>query len=248
MARVVPVFFVTLSVLFQAAWGSAIGFKNVGVTGGNVIDIEQAPYMALLYTQPDAPCGGVIIDEQYILTSSACCNQRTEDLYCFVGTNRKEQLGRAVIIDKIFKYPRDLKPSICLIKLQEPLRFSDAVAKIELNDGSIILSRDTIATLTAFGAENSNDVSLKELRQGEIPISDVDWCKKEDKRLGDLQLCAGDQDHNGCYGDVGGALTVENTLVGVLAVVPNDCKYQPSRFARISSYKQWIDQVIRQNS
>ncbi|XP_063368694.1 trypsin-1-like [Cydia amplana] len=226
---------------------SFIGSKNVGVTGGNVIDIEQAPYMALLYTQPDAPCGGVIIHEKYILTSATCCNQRTEDLYCFVGTNRKEQLGRAVIIDKLIKYPQDLKPSICLIRLQEPLRFSDTVAKIELNDGSIILSRDTIATLTAFGAENSNDVSIKELRQGEVPISDVDWCKKEDKRLGDLQLCAGDQKHNGCYGDVGGALTVEDTLVGVLAVVPNDCKYQPSRFARISSYKPWIEQKISQN-
>ncbi|XP_047999157.1 trypsin-1-like isoform X2 [Leguminivora glycinivorella] len=220
---------------------------NVGVTGGNAIYVEQAPYMALLYTQPDAPCGGVIVDEKYILTSSVCCNQRTEDLYCFVGTNRKEQLGRAVIIDQIIKYPKDLKPSICLIRLREPLRFSNTVAKIQMNDGSIILSRDTVATLTAFGAENSNDVSsLKELRQGEIPISDVDWCKKEDKRLDDLQLCAGDQEHNGCYGDVGGALTVDNILVGVLAVIPNDCKYQPSRFARISSYKQWIDQVIRQ--
>ncbi|MGK0316553.1 MAG: trypsin [Saprospiraceae bacterium] len=116
------------------------------IIGGEPIDISDAPWNVSFEKTVDGSvghyCGGVIINEYWIVTSAHCISRdpRSEYFYCsHIHAGATDQTndndGQRVKVDYVITHP-DWESSsgsgfdMAMVKLKEPLVFSDNVQPI----------------------------------------------------------------------------------------------------------------------
>lgn len=116
------------------------------INGGQETEIELAPFMASLREGGDGNfkhlCGAVIISPKYLLTAAQCFYSEQVDWFgVTVGTNEKNDasvdihsIKRIVVHEEYDAFAAPFKHDIALIELDEPLKFSNRVNMIPLNN------------------------------------------------------------------------------------------------------------------
>lgn len=212
------------------------------IIGGSAVDISQRPYQAAIFANGEFIAGGVIINNQWILTAAHVVHNRsTSSITVSTGyTNLNNDPARSSV-SQIYKHPsyiysNDPVPyDIALIKLSKPIVFGSNRKPIAISNLESY-STGTIATVSGWGRRGKNGpVSTNQLYKTNISIS---ACNNK-------MIKAGTSSTSAYQGDSGGPLTISSSngdrLIGlVVGGDTNDPSNNPTFYTNVGSFYSWI--------
>ncbi|KGL83772.1 Coagulation factor X, partial [Tinamus guttatus] len=171
---------------------------------------------ALLHEGDHLFCGGTILNEYFILTAAHCAKQPGE-LVVLVGDmdTEKQEQGEAVhrvekrIIHDAFDF-QTFDSDIALIKLKEPIKFSEYVIPACLPEEDFateVLMRQPSGIISGFGSIVFRGPLARRMKVFQIPYVDMDTCKPAiNLTVTENMFCAGysKDGRDACLGDGGG--------------------------------------------
>ncbi|XP_044258893.1 serine protease nudel-like [Tribolium madens] len=239
---------------------------NSRVVGGKASQPTAWPWVVSIYKNGVFHCGGVLINDLWILTAAHCVDRFWFFYYEIqVGILRRfsyspmEQSRWATVAIPHESYnKRSLKNDIALMKLSKPVRFNRYVRPIclpsEMTAGDDFLrgpKPNTVCVTVGWGATVEHGTDPDHLREVEVPI--LPTCKHIEDKEGD-EICAGlsEGGRDACQGDSGGPLMCQNEknrsqwyLAGIVShgegcARPNE----PGVYTKVSKYIGWIHENI----
>ncbi|XP_034249333.1 uncharacterized protein LOC117650158 isoform X2 [Thrips palmi] len=235
------------------------------VVGGKPAKPGAWPWVVAMYRDGVFHCGGVIVDESWILTAAHCVDgYERHYLEIQAGMLRRfsfspmEQTRTINFVVKHDKYnPEDMRNDIALVHVAEPLRLNRWVRPIALADwggehGPLDPPAGTQCTAVGWGATVEHGPDPDHMREVRVPVLAA-CVHPEDRRSGGL--CAGlyEGGKDACQGDSGGPLLCrmpeDPTRFYAAGVVshgegcarPNE----PGAYTRVSRFIHWIHDTIR---
>lgn len=140
------------------------------VIGGDLVDISVAPWQVSVEIDDNHVCGGVIINEHWILTATHCFTNLLGNQTTFTGDNVKihagwsdqtdNENGQRIEVDLIKLHP-NWNPTngvndLALLRLKKPLCFDDDVKPVLVNPGGVNnFDENTIGFTTGWGSMGS---------------------------------------------------------------------------------------------
>ncbi len=208
--------------------------KNAAkIIGGQDAKSTSWPWMAALLNSSTSDfynaqfCGGVLIDDSWILTAAHCVTydkidrpKLPNDIEVSVGIHDLDSFnGPRHDVTAIYRHPdydtTSLVNDIALLRLatpsgQQPIQLFSGETEEEL-DGSLI---GVMTTLIGWGRNSSINSGYYPtiLQQVELPVVSNNNCSAYYGPLPDSQICAGYSPGSGkdaCVGDSGGPLMVQ---------------------------------------
>ncbi|XP_041565310.1 trypsin beta-like [Drosophila elegans] len=228
----------------------AIGFLSAGrvsrpeerIIGGQNIEIEQAPWQVSLQVNGEHSCGGSIYSKDIIITAAHCLYEKerrleAKDFLIRVGSSLWNSKGTLVKVAAIRSHENynstNLTKDIAVMRLSEPLNFTDKVKSIPLAERNP--APGTVAMVSGWGATSTYPkLSYPVHLQGvDVLILGVNQ----------FFLFAGSYGQTSCFGDSGGPLVVDQQLVGVVSGVFEYCD-GPTQFISVSDERSWLLNAI----
>ncbi|XP_058798968.1 mite allergen Eur m 3-like isoform X2 [Phymastichus coffea] len=230
------------------------------VVNGENVKLGERPFQVSLQASSHF-CGGSIANEYWIITAAHCVSGRSgSSINVIVGTINlkkpyKSHRSEQIIIHERYASSDSHRNDIALIKLAEPITFSDRVKPVELPKPYTKVKTNSSAVLSGWGGTvNTWSPTPDDLQKATIFIADPEYCNKimKEKRMTiyPTHICANDPSirRGQCNGDSGGPLTVDNKLTGIVSwsIKDPDCastKY-PGVYTRVSEFVDWIYKYI----
>lgn len=200
------------------------------------------------------------MNENYALTAAHCVHKgEPQDFTLYFGILRQNDTKTAtlryvveVVVHENYYYPTP-DNDIALLKLDEPLQYSNVIQPIKLpNTKEDFISQ--LVTVSGWGETESLDsTSSEELRYIHQRIMERKICKERaimaepPVQLTKGMLCATTHDEEPrtiCRGDSGGPVVLKDTsiLVGIASfVVGYECGDTTDYYVRVSHYIDWIE-------
>ncbi|CAH2232285.1 jg25452 [Pararge aegeria aegeria] len=232
------------------------------VVGGKPSQPTAWPWTVALYRDGMFHCGGVIINQNWIMTAAHCVNKFWQHYYeVQVGMLRRfsfspqEQNYRIthVIVNQNYNQ-ESMKNDLSLLRVKPGIQFSRWARPICLPSPEVAGSdwmwgppAGTICTAVGWGATEERGPDPDHMREVEIPI----WenCKHEEDQSG-KEICAGFMagGKDACQGDSGGPLLCRNPMntqqwyVAGIVSHGDGCgrKDEPGVYTRVSLFVPWI--------
>ena len=228
------------------------------IIGGSSADIVDFPYqVALLGGTSSARyqqfCGGSILSNYWVVTAAHCVDDLSaRDVYVLAGTdflsvgNVRANRVRNILVHPGW-YPSTFENDVALLRLKDPLRYSERITPINLPSVEIT---DFTGVVSGWGNMSTSGSSFpQQLQAASVAfVSDISCAEVYGASFdSDSMLCAGDVDFlfDSCDGDSGGPLQVlidgEWTLAGIVswgigcAIDP-----YPGVYTRVYSFESWI--------
>ncbi|CAH1186896.1 unnamed protein product, partial [Phyllotreta striolata] len=231
------------------------------IVGGKPSQPAAWPWLVSIYKNGNFHCGGVLINEWWIVTATHCVDKYWQFYYEIqAGSLRRfsyapmEQHRWASVVIPNRNYDRTtLKHDIALMKLSSPVRFNRYIRPVclptEFTAGRDFMagpSPGTICTTIGWGATMEHGADPDHVREVQVPI---EKCTHKDD-LGDEDICAGlaEGGKDACQGDSGGPLLCRNPnnpnqwyLAGVVShgegcARPNE----PGVYTNVAKYVGWL--------
>ncbi|CAG9768789.1 unnamed protein product [Ceutorhynchus assimilis] len=243
--------------------------KDSRVVGGKPSQPASWPWLVSIYKNGIFHCGGVLINELWIVTASHCADRYWQYYYeVQAGALRRFSYSPmdqrrwviAVVVHEFYS-KTNLRNDIALMKLSAPIRYNRYVRPIclpsETTSGKDYLNSPTagtICTTVGWGATAEHGADPDHMREVEVPI--LHHCKhKEDSDT--EEICAGltEGGRDACQGDSGGPLMCRNPnnpnqwyLAGIVShgegcARPNE----PGVYTRVSKYMGWMAENTRED-
>ncbi|XP_057339605.1 serine protease nudel [Microplitis mediator] len=231
------------------------------IVGGRASQPQAWPFLVAIHRDGYFHCGGVVINENWVLTAAHCVdNHHSHHYQIFAGLLRRfsfspmAQTRQAKFIVPHPEYvSRTMTNDLALIKLNEPLRFNRWIRATCLPIpawGNIPRVNETCTTI-GWGATVENGPDPDHLREVEVPI--LSKCKRRHDQSNGI-ICAGlsEGGKDACQGDSGGPLMCNvpdsNSRWYVAGIVshgegcarPNE----PGAYTRVSYFHPWINETI----
>jgi len=240
-------------------------FPQSDIVGGEDCDISEYPWQAAIYADGYL-CGASVIHQYWILTAAHCVEEGNqvfdaEDITVGVGSSNSyaglfgaggdEYAVEEVISHTGFNW--NMNNDIALLKLAEPIVFSDDVQPI-----SIICSDQVDAgvqevgvttTITGWGDTEgtTNSTSLQYIEVPIVSTSDPDVNYNNINSNTMFLAGAVDGGMDSCQGDSGGPVAVRNIedtgwlLIGITSW-GQGCADEgyPGVYTKVSNYIEWI--------
>ncbi|XP_064071521.1 serine protease nudel isoform X2 [Vanessa tameamea] len=232
------------------------------VVGGKPSQPAAWPWMVALYRDGVFHCGGVIINQNWVMSAAHCVNKFWQYYYeVQVGMLRRfsfspqEQNHRVTHIIVNHNYNQeDMKNDLSLLRVKPGIQFSRWVRPICLPSPEVAGAdwmwgppAGTICTAVGWGATVEHGPDPDHMREVEVPIWDK--CKHQDD-LDGKEVCAGlvEGGRDTCQGDSGGPLLCRNPLntqqwyVAGIVSHGDGCarKGEPGVYTRVSLFVSWI--------
>ncbi|XP_034829653.1 serine protease nudel [Maniola hyperantus] len=232
------------------------------VVGGKPSQPTAWPWVVALYRDGMFHCGGVIINQNWIMSAAHCVHKFWQHYYeVQVGMLRRfsfspqEQNHRVTHIIVNQNYNQEtMKNDLSLLRVKPGMQFSRWARPICLPSREVAGSdwkwgpaAGTICTAVGWGATKERGPDPDHMREVEIPI----WerCKHEEDQSG-KEICAGlmEGGKDACQGDSGGPLLCRNPInaqqwyVAGIVSHGDGCgrKDEPGVYTRVSLFVPWI--------
>ncbi|XP_054006397.1 serine protease nudel [Hylaeus anthracinus] len=239
--------------------------SQMRVVGGRASHPKAWPFLVAIYKDGSFYCGGVILNEMWVLTAAHCLNMYMGHYFeVEAGLLRRlsfspmaqSRKARYTIVHPRYN-SEDMRNDIGMIMLDEPLRFNRWVRPVCLPEADILGAMwrfkpepGSICVAIGWGATKEHGLDSDHLREVEVPI--LKSCKYAVDR-NDATICAGypQGGRDACQGDSGGPLMCKNPYAKshwyVAGIVshgegcgrPNE----PGTYTKVSYHLEWIREV-----
>ncbi|KAJ8339916.1 hypothetical protein SKAU_G00345490 [Synaphobranchus kaupii] len=249
---------------------------------------KRVPWQALLYYGESVLQGGLgggaLVSDRWILTSGRnlflndtqgpAKGKPTGTFKVYVGLTDRNLVepSNEVEVEKMVVHPCFQKSSnwdhnLALIKLKEPVTFSESVMPIPLPEAGQHLEEKvgTWGILAGWGW-GIHFTFADRLKYMVVPVVSQELCQAEyvqtnltvhnTPRVDNRTFCGGASayDENACFGDEGGALAVldpANNKVYAAGILSYDKSCRAKKYTvytKLSAYMPWINSVMRGDS
>lgn len=233
--------------------------NNGRVVGGLLAEKNQFPWQAALTCCQDgfllqscSGCGGSLISKNFILTAGHCTEKQTHFDIELGSIHRFQAEEYLKSIEKIEHPEYDsvkLENDVALIKLPRDVKLSEAIQIVPLVSANIgdLVKKNVLASGFGLKTFRARTPSLKLNFIGLNIIDNASSSKAFVTTISKMQMCAVAQSsyQTLCSGDSGGPLVMHDgnsyVQVGVISFTYENCvPGEPTGYARVSSYKNWI--------
>uniref|UniRef100_A0A8C6R9J8 Chymase 1, mast cell n=1 Tax=Nannospalax galili TaxID=1026970 RepID=A0A8C6R9J8_NANGA len=234
----------------------ALGFSVPGdIIGGTECKPHSRPYMAYLEIVTSQnylrACGGFLIRRDFVLTAAHCAGRSIKVLLGAHNKTVKEDTWQTLEVEKQFPHPNyddDLiLHDIMLLKLKEKANLTLAVGTLPLPAQFNFIPPGRMCRAVGWGRTNVNESASDTLQEVKMRLLDPQACTHFSLHH-NLQLCVGNpRKRQSVYkGDSGGPLLCAGVAQGIASYVHRNAK-PPAVFTRISHYRPWINEILREN-
>ncbi|XP_060744879.1 transmembrane protease serine 5 [Tachysurus vachellii] len=237
------------------------------IIGGIDATLGRWPWQVSLYYSNRHTCGGSIITSQWIITAAHCVSTyrlhqvSSWVVYAGIVTRNAAKLAQymgytveKIIYNKNYNH-RSHDSDIALVKLRNPLNFSDTIRPVCLPQYNHELPGGTLCWISGWGYTQPDEVHIPDtLKEAQVPLISTKKCNSSCMYNGEItprMLCAGHTEGNidACQGDSGGPLVCQDDnvwrLVGVVSwgtgcAEPN----HPGVYTKVAEFLGWIYETI----
>ncbi|MGZ3097051.1 S1 family peptidase [Streptomyces sp. H72] len=235
------------------------------IIGGTEVPNDAYPFMAALLGPEEGNawqrqnCGGSLVDQQFVLTAAHCISEPRDAPDIVIGRTvlSNSRQGQVRHSKRVFVHPlyQENKSEdgeagpydAALVKLDEPV--SDIVpVRLPTTGTDSLIRPGQTATLIGWGTTDTEiEHSPDRLRRVDVPILSHDECETTSTDYDrDVEICAGADGKDSCYGDSGGPLLravpgrERYYQIGIVSRGPG-CAEQggPSTYTSTSSAELW---------
>ncbi|XP_055389892.1 trypsin alpha-3-like [Condylostylus longicornis] len=245
-----------LNVKAQESTNSSIALEP-RIVGGVPQKIKDRRFQVAVVV-PDFICGGTILNMKWILTAVQCILDATYDkTYVRAGSNNWNYGGVVKWARRIIPHPdyfqKTRDSDIALILLRDPLPESNYISGIALADH--LPAEGTRLKMSGYGTIYQGADRAPYLLSVYVNMLSKLTCEDHYRGTGyvitDTMFCA--KGPNGgkafCYGDIGGPLTYNGRLLGVISwSIGCVGDTYPNVFTSVPMFKGWIDDMMRKYS
>ncbi|XP_058689952.1 coagulation factor X-like isoform X1 [Poecile atricapillus] len=237
-------------------------YVDTRIVGGDECPPGQCPWQAVLLDEEGEEfCGGTVLNENFILTAAHCINQ-SKEIKVVVGKvhrEKKEPSESMHTVDKIFVHSKFVAETydndIALLKLKEPIRFSEYVVAACLPKADFaneVLMNQRSGRVSGFGHEFDGGELSKKLKVLEVPYVNRSTCKQSTSYVfTENMFCAGydTEQKDACQGDSGGPhVTRYKDTYFVTGIVSwgEGCarKGKYGVYTKLSRFLRWVRTVM----
>ncbi|CAH1796166.1 unnamed protein product [Owenia fusiformis] len=240
-------------------YSDAGSYKSYYVVGGQQARQGEFPWQISLQSRGSHICGGMVIDNQWILTAAHCViGARARNLNVVIGEHNRystdaNEVSIGVSSIKIHPSYSDstLNNDVALLKLKSSFTYNEDVQPVCAPDWYEDFD-GVYCTVSGWGTQSSGASSLPSiLRYVNVPVVSNYRCGQQygSSQITDQMICAGLIGTGGkdsCQGDSGGPLVckVGNTfqLAGIVSWGYGcaDRNY-PGVYTRVTEFLDWIE-------
>ncbi|XP_036831216.1 granzyme E isoform X2 [Oncorhynchus mykiss] len=224
--------YLNLLVLLQLL--SSAGASESGIVGGKIAKPHSRPYMVSLQHRGYHVCGGMLIRDDFVLTSAHCL-RNAYPLTVVLGAHDLKKWKKSCQKIQVSHYHRhplhenatQISYDVMLLKLRTTARLTEYVKVIGLPKEDEHIPASPKCSVAGWGKTNSNNnQGSGVLMEVAVTVEDVSECKK---------------------GDSGGPLICNNKARGIVAFNYaercDDSRY-PHVFMKIPFFMPWIKEVL----
>ncbi|XP_050308813.1 venom protease isoform X2 [Anthonomus grandis grandis] len=233
--------------------------ENSRIVGGKPTIENEFPWMARLSYFNRFYCGGMLINDRYVLTAAHCVKGFMWFMIkVTVGehdrcTETKRPESRFVLraVAGAFSF-LNFDNDIALLRLNDRVPMTEHIRPVCLPQNKDDDYVGRLATAAGWGTLSEDGKASCILNEVDVPVISNDDCRKTNysaKMISDNMLCAGYPEtgkKDSCQGDSGGPLVVERSdkryeLIGVVSW-GNGCARPgyPGVYTRVTRYLDWI--------
>jgi len=224
------------------------------IISGKEARLGQFPWQVLIKKTEDVSCGGSIISENWVLTAAHCVKgYKKQDLIFGVVNINDPGVTMQVTETSYIVHPsyndKTLKDDVALIKLPQPLKFSDTIKAITLNKDPKTFIGQT-GTISGWGYMSDDDlINSDNLLFAKVDVVTREECEEFFEEIPQETICAKGSNNSYesiCNGDSGGALVIDNNgnplQIGINSFVTDEecAEKHPAGFVKVSSYVDFI--------
>lgn len=244
------ILFVTCVILAAVSASSLNDFYNPRnrIVGGVEVDITERPFQLALNVYGGQMCGATIVNADTIVTAAHCSGYSTSAYSIRAGSTSQYQGGVEVDVKQVIIHPRynanTFDNDIAVMKLVNPLTFSDKIQPAKLADKGFVIPDGDMVTVSGWGDLASGGGSYPEnLRAVDVPVVNQNVCDSAYGGITARMICAGIKSKDSCQGDSGGPLTYRGVHVGVVSF-GYGCAFEgyPGVYSRTSELRDFVDQ------
>ncbi|XP_058275061.1 vitamin K-dependent protein C-like isoform X1 [Hemibagrus wyckioides] len=234
------------------------------IMGGEVGKRGESPWQALiLNANGHFHCGGVLLDEVWVLTAAHCLEGYTLFAVRLGDYRRLEFEGSEVTLRvvKIVPHPKynraTMDNDIALLRLKMPITFGTYIVPACLPSQDlaerVLHLNGTMTVVTGWGKEKDAPYS-SDLKHIKVPLMEQSVCAQYMfNNLTENVLCAGSigSTEDACKGDSGGPMMTlyRNTwfLIGLVSWGEGCGRTDKlGIYTKVSNYLEWIDSVMKE--
>ncbi|KAK0098621.1 hypothetical protein PV326_005954 [Microctonus aethiopoides] len=239
------------------------------IVGGGSSTAGSWPWQVALYKEGDYQCGGALISDKYILSAAHCFyHAQNEYWVARIGATRRGNFPtpheQIITLENIALHPDYIDNGfindIALLRLEQPVTFSDYVRPICLPDTEP--KSGTTCTVTGWGQLfEIGRIFPDTLQEVDLPLISTEECRRKTLflplyRITSGMLCAGLKDggRDACMGDSGGPLVCRGsdnryTLHGITSNGYGCARPgRPGVYTKVHHYIRWIDNLISKHN
>ncbi|XP_051779544.1 vitamin K-dependent protein C [Erpetoichthys calabaricus] len=236
------------------------------VVGGAKAKKGHSPWQALILFSGRFHCGGVLIDQNWVLTAAHCIKTATKFRVRLGDYERlrTEHTEVTLLVTEIIVHPNYTEKiednDIALLRLEHPVTFTKYIIPICLPPQplaeSVLNNEGTNVEVTGWGKQHENAKNQSSaLRYIKIRLASHEECSTlMTSKLTENMLCAGTlgESKDACSGDSGGPMVTKykNTwfLVGLVSWGEGCGRIDKlGVYTKVSNYLTWIRNIIEEH-